>query len=102
MLRDSCGEAMAPFLCANYGESVVLHGSAVTVDTFDEELTGLPDVVVLEAAERYAENLLSQSRLVLAWPDRLEPSSHPPARAQRPSPPPPHLCPLPAASRPSP
>ena len=72
MLRDSFGEAMAPFLCANYGESVVLHGSAVTVDTFDEELTGLPDVVVLEAAERYAENLLSQSRLLLAWLDRLE------------------------------
>lgn len=72
MLRDSFGEMMAPFLCAGYGESVVLHNAAATVDAIQEEVDGLPDVVVLEAAERYSDNLLGQAKLVLAWLDQQQ------------------------------
>lgn len=72
MLRDSFGEMMAPFLCAGYDESVVLHTAAVTVDAVNEEVDGLPDVIVLEAAERYSDNLLGQGKLLLAWLDELE------------------------------
>lgn len=71
MLRDSFGEMMAPLLCAGYDESVILHTAAVTVDAINEELDGLPDVVVLEAAERYSDNLLGQGKLLLAWLDGL-------------------------------
>lgn len=72
MLRDSFGEMMAPFLCAGYDQSVVLHTAAVTVDVINEEMDGLPDVIVLEAAERYSDNLLGQGKLLLAWLDELE------------------------------
>lgn len=72
MLRDSFGEMMAPFLCAGYDQSVVLHTAAVTVDAINEEVDGLPDVIVLEAAERYSDNLLGQGKLLLAWLDGLE------------------------------
>lgn len=72
MLRDSFGEMMAPFLCAGYDQSVVLHTAAVTVDAINEEMDGLPDVIVLEAAERYSDNLLAQGKLLLVWLDELE------------------------------
>lgn len=67
MLRDSFGVALAPFVTACYGESFVLHGSAVTADVLDAQLDTLPDQVILEATERFAENLLSQARVLLAW-----------------------------------
>ena len=67
MLRDSFGVALAPFVTAHYGDSTVLHGSATTVDVLNEQLSSLPDMVVLEATERFSENLLSQARTLLAW-----------------------------------
>ena len=67
MLRDSFGVALAPFVTAHYGDSTVLHGSATTVDVLNEQLSFLPDMVVLEATERFSENLLSQARTLLAW-----------------------------------
>lgn len=79
MLRDSFGEMMAPFLCAGYDESVVLHTAAVTVDAINEELNDFPDVIVLEAAERYSDNLLGQGKLLLAWLDGLEQSGNIPS-----------------------
>lgn len=67
MLRDSFGVALAPFVTAHYGNSLVLHGSALTVDVLNEQLPEVPDQIVLEATERFSENLLSQARILLAW-----------------------------------
>lgn len=70
LLRDSFGEALAPFLMAEFSEGLALHGSALTQEALLTELEALPkppDVVVIEVAERFSDNLLSEARLLLEW-----------------------------------
>lgn len=72
LVRDSFGEALAPFAAAPFASALVLHGNALGAGALQSEQAALPDVVVLEAAERYSDNLLSQARAVLAWVQGLE------------------------------
>lgn len=70
LIRDSFGEALAPFLTARFESSLALHGSALAPEELLAQLDALPafpDVVVLEVAERFADNLARQAALLLPW-----------------------------------
>lgn len=70
LIRDSFGEALAPFLTAQFESSLALHGSALAPEELLAQLDALPafpDVVVLEVAERFSDNLARQAALLLPW-----------------------------------
>ncbi len=67
MIRDSFGEAMAPFVAAAFGDTLVLHGNALGQGALSQELIGVPDVVVLEVGERMSDGLLAYAQRVLDW-----------------------------------
>lgn len=70
LIRDSFGEALAPFLTADFANGLALHGSALAPEELLAELDALPafpEVVVLEVAERFSDNLARQAALLLPW-----------------------------------
>lgn len=70
LIRDSFGEALAPFLTAQFKSSLALHGSALAPEELLAQLNALPafpEVVVLEVAERFSDNLARQAALLLPW-----------------------------------
>lgn len=70
LIRDSFGEALAPFLTAQFESALALHGSALAPEELLAQLDALPafpDVVVLEVAERFADNLAREAALLLPW-----------------------------------
>lgn len=67
MIRDSFGEAMAPFAAAAFQNTLVLHGNALGQGALNQELTEVPDVVVLEVGERMSDGLLAYAQRVLEW-----------------------------------
>ncbi len=70
LIRDSFGEALAPFLTAQFESGLALHGSALAPEELLAQLDALPafpDVVVLEVAERFADNLAREAALLLPW-----------------------------------
>lgn len=70
LIRDSFGEALGPFLTARFESALALHGSALAPEELLAQLDALPafpDVVVLEVAERFADNLARQAALLLPW-----------------------------------
>lgn len=74
LLRDSFGESLAPYLMAGFGEGLALHGSALAPETILAELEAmprLPEVVVIEVAERFSNNLFGQAELLLSWAEGL-------------------------------
>lgn len=70
LIRDSFGEALAPFLTAQFESGLALHGSALAPEELLAQLDALPafpDAVVLEVAERFADNLAREAALLLPW-----------------------------------
>lgn len=67
LARDSFGEALAPWLAQGFGETTVLHGNQMQPDTLLEWQPEVPDVVVLEVAERFADNLPGRLEALRAW-----------------------------------
>ncbi len=72
LARDSFGEALAPFLAQSFGESLVLHGNLLTPENLAAQQPDLPDVVVLEVAERFADNLPARLETLLEWARNTE------------------------------
>lgn len=74
LLRDSFGTALAPFLMAGFAEGTSLHGSAGPQELLAAQLQtmdSLPDVVVIEVAERFSYNLRGQAQLLREWAERV-------------------------------
>lgn len=67
MIRDSFGEAMAPYAAAAFGDTLVLHGNALGQGALAQQMTQIPDVVVLEVGERMSDGLLAYAQRVLQW-----------------------------------
>lgn len=67
LARDSFGEALAPWLAQGFESATVLHGNQMQVATLLEWQPDLPDVVVLEVAERFSDNLLSRLETLRQW-----------------------------------
>lgn len=70
LIRDSFGEALGPFLTARFESALALHGSALAPEELLAQLDALPafpDVVVLEVAERFSDNLAREAALLLPW-----------------------------------
>ncbi|MDD4850278.1 MAG: hypothetical protein PHO10_06205 [Gemmiger sp.] len=70
LVRDSFGAALAPWLGAGFGQALVIHGNALTEEALQREQTqktGLPDVVVLEVAERFYYTLPTRAATLLNW-----------------------------------
>lgn len=67
LARDSFGEALAPWLAQGFESATVLHGNQMQVATLLEWQPEVPDVVVLEVAERFSDNLLSRLETLRQW-----------------------------------
>ena len=70
LARDSFGEALAPWLAQGFADTTVLHGNQMQVETLLEWQPEVPDVVVLEVAERFSDNLLSRLETMRQWAER--------------------------------
>lgn len=70
LARDSFGEALAPWLAQGFEGTTVLHGNQMQVETLLEWQPEVPDVVVLEVAERFSDNLLSRLETLRQWAER--------------------------------
>lgn len=74
LLRDSFGTALAPFLMAGFAEGTSIHGSAGAQELLMAQLQTmeqLPDVVVIEVAERFSYNLCGQAQLLREWAEGM-------------------------------
>lgn len=74
LLRDSFGTALAPFLMAGFSEGTAIHGSAGPQELLMAQLQTmdrLPDVVVIEVAERFSYNLCGQAQLLREWAEGM-------------------------------
>ena len=67
LARDSFGSALAPFLAQGFDETLVLHGNLLTPENLAAQQPQLPDVVVLEVAERFADTLPTRLAALLEW-----------------------------------
>lgn len=67
LARDSFGEALAPWLAQGFESATVLHGNQMQPETLLEWQPEVPNVVVLEVAERFADNLPGRLEALLAW-----------------------------------
>ena len=67
LARDSFGEALAPWLAQGFADTTVLHGNQMQVETLLEWQPEVPDVVVLEVAERFSDNLLGRLETMRQW-----------------------------------
>ncbi|HJA25666.1 MAG TPA: hypothetical protein H9795_06370 [Candidatus Fournierella merdigallinarum] len=67
LARDSFGEALAPWLAQGFESATVLHGNQMRPETLLEWQPEVPNVVVLEVAERFADNLPGRLEALLAW-----------------------------------
>ena len=67
LARDSFGEALAPWLAQGFESTTVLHGNQMQPETLLEWQPEVPNVVVLEVAERFADNLPGRLEALLAW-----------------------------------
>ena len=67
LARDSYGAALAPYLAEGFHDTLVLHGNVLTVDTLLAEQTTIPDMVVIEVAERFCGDLTGRVKVLLAW-----------------------------------
>lgn len=70
LARDSFGEALAPWLAQGFADTTVLHGNQMQVETLLEWQPEVPDVVVLEVAERFSDNLLGRLETMRQWAER--------------------------------
>lgn len=71
LARDSFGEALAPWLAQGFADTTVLHGNQMQVETLLEWQPEVPDVVVLEVAERFSDNLLSRLETMRQWAESV-------------------------------
>lgn len=60
LVRDSFGDALAPYLAAGFAHTDVLHGNVLSESTLIAYNIRMPDVMVIEVGERYSDNLLSR------------------------------------------
>lgn len=67
LARDSFGEALAPWLAQGFESTTVFHGNQMQPETLLEWQPEVPNVVVLEVAERFADNLPGRLEALLAW-----------------------------------
>ena len=67
LARDSFGEALAPWLAQGFESATVLHGNQMQPETLLEWQPEVPNVVVLEVAERFADNRPGRLEALLAW-----------------------------------
>ena len=72
LARDSFGSALAPFLAQGFGETLVMHGNLLTPENLTAQQPRLPDVVVLEVAERFADTLPTRLAALLEWAQNTE------------------------------
>ena len=72
LARDSFGEALAPWLAQGFAGTTVLHGNQMQVETLLEWQPEVPDVVVLEVAERFADNLSGRLEVLRQWAEAAE------------------------------
>lgn len=71
LARDSFGEALAPWLTQGFADTTVLHGNQMQVETLLEWQPEVPDVVVLEVAERFSDNLLGRLETMRQWAESV-------------------------------
>lgn len=71
LARDSFGEALAPWLAQGFADTTVLHGNQMQVETLLEWQPEVPDVVVLEVAERFSDNLLGRLETMRQWAESV-------------------------------
>ena len=67
LARDSFGEALAPWLAQGFGTTAVFHGNQMQPETLLAWQPEVPDVVVLEVAERFADNLPGRLEALRQW-----------------------------------
>ena len=72
LARDSFGEALAPWLAQGFESTTVLHGNQMQPETLLEWQPEVPDVVVLEVAERFADNLPGRLDALRQWAEAAE------------------------------
>ena len=72
LVRDSFGEALAPWLAQAFGGTLVLHGNQLSVETLLARQPRVPDGVVLEVAERFSDNLLPRMQTLRAWAEQAQ------------------------------
>ena len=71
LVRDSFGAALAPHLANGFAKALVLHGNVLSAGTLDAELDTVPDVLVIETAERYSNDLFGRVRFLQTWAESL-------------------------------
>lgn len=67
LVRDSFGEALAPYLADSFAKTVVLHGNQLNTENLRAQCAELPDVVVVEIGERYADSILHHVPILTDW-----------------------------------
>lgn len=72
LARDSFGEALAPWLAQGFGTTAVFHGNQMQPETLLAWQPEVPDVVVLEVAERFADNLPGRLEALRAWAEAAD------------------------------
>ena len=72
LARDSFGEALAPWLAQGFESTTVLHGNQMQPETLLEWQPEVPDVVVLEVAERFADNLPGRLDALRQWAEAAD------------------------------
>ncbi len=72
LARDSFGEALSPWLAQGFESTTVLHGNQMQPETLLEWQPEVPDVVVLEVAERFSDNLPGRLDALRQWAEAAE------------------------------
>ena len=72
LARDSFGEALAPWLAQGFESTTVLHGNQMQPETLLEWQPEVPDVVVLEVAERCADYLPGRLDALRQWAEAAD------------------------------
>ncbi len=66
VITDSFGEALMPFLSAQFNQSVAIHGNALNYDNLQmvqnelSQNSSLENYIIIEVAERFSDTLLSK------------------------------------------
>lgn len=74
LVRDSFGAALAPHLANGFAGALAVHGNALSAGTLAAGLDTVPDVLVIETAERYCNDLFGRVRFLQAWAESLPPT----------------------------
>ena len=70
--NETMTEALAAWLAQGFGTTAVFHGNQMQPETLLACQPEVPDVVVLEVAERFADNLPGRLEALRAWAEAAD------------------------------